>query len=137
MNDTQKRNYSILLVDDDKFLLDIYSIKFKECGCTVVAEPDPIKALTMLRDGMNPDVILLDVLMPAMSGFDFLEALKKEGLAKDKAVIVLSNQGQDEDIKKAVDLGADGYIVKASAIPSEVLHKTLEYADKKHGAKQP
>lgn len=134
MNTTPKRHYSVLLVDDDRFLLDIYSLKFKECGCTVTAEADPAKALEKLRGGLAPQVILLDVIMPGMSGFDFLAAVKKEGLAKDAAIIILSNQGQDEDLKKAIDLGADGYIVKASAIPSEVLSKTLDYADKKHSA---
>ena len=75
-------------------------------------------------------MILLDIIMPGISGFDFLETVRKESLAPDATVIVLSNQGQEEDIKKAMDLGASGYIVKASAIPSEVLDKTLDFADK-------
>lgn len=129
---TGKKDYTILIVDDDKFLLDIYSIKFKECGCTVIAEPDSVKALQMLRDGLDPDIILLDIVMPALGGFEFLEAVKKEELAQKASIVILSNQGQDEDVKRAVDLGADGYIVKASAIPSEVLSKTLDFADKKH-----
>lgn len=130
MGDDKKRDYTILLVDDDRFLLDMYSLKFKECGCKVTAEPDPEKALTLLREGLEPDVILLDVIMPGISGFDFLEALRKESLASKATIIVLSNQGQEEDIKKAMDLGAAGYIVKASAIPSEVLDKTIDFADK-------
>ncbi len=87
-----------------------------------------MKALDELRAGKTPDIILLDIIMPGMTGFEFLEAVKKEGLAKNAKIIVLSNQGQDDDIKKAIDLGAAGYIVKASAIPSEVLEKTLEIA---------
>lgn len=130
MEETKKRDYSILLVDDDRFLLDMYSLKFKECGCKVTAEPDPQKALVALREGLKPEVILLDIIMPGISGFDFLETVRKESLAPDATVIVLSNQGQEEDIKKAMDLGASGYIVKASAIPSEVLDKTLDFADK-------
>lgn len=131
-NSSSKKNYSVLLVDDDHFLLDIYSLKFKERGCSITAESDPTKALEKLRAGLDPSVILLDIIMPGMSGFDFLEAVKKEGLAKRAAIIILSNQGQDEDLKRAIDLGADGYIIKASAIPSEVLEKTIQYADKKH-----
>jgi CheY-like chemotaxis protein len=118
----------VFLIDDDKFLLDMYSLKFKDCGCTIEAMPDPVKALEKLRAGAKPDVILLDILMPGLTGFEFLEAMRKDGLAKDAKVIVLSNQGQDEDIKRAMDLGAAGYIIKASAIPSEVLEKTLEIA---------
>lgn len=130
--DTSKRDYTVFIIDDDKFLLDIYSIKFKDHGCKVIAEPDPVKALQALRGGLKPDVILLDIIMPALGGFELLEAMQKEGLAKDSSIIILSNQGQDEDVKRAIDLGADGYIVKASAIPSEVLTKTIEYADKRH-----
>lgn len=131
--ENKKHNYSILLVDDDKFLLDIYSLKFKEHGCTVTAEPDAVKALALLRGGFKPHVVLLDIIMPSLNGFDFLETMKKEGLASAATVVVLSNQGQDEDIKKSMDLGADGYIVKASAIPSEVLEKTLAFVEKKNG----
>jgi len=131
MTQTKKQHrYSILLVDDDRFLLDMYSLKFKEHGCTVIAEPDSMKALTLLRGGANPNVILLDIIMPGMNGFDFLEALRKEKLAEGATIIVLSNQGQEEDIKRTMELGADGYIVKASAIPSEVLEKTLAFAEK-------
>jgi len=132
MSQSKKHNYSILIVDDDRFLLDMYSLKFKGCGSAVTAEPDPLKALETLRGGLSPNVILLDIIMPGMSGFDFLEAVRNEKLAPDATVIVLSNQGQEEDIKRAMDLGADGYIVKASAIPSEVLEKTLAVADKKN-----
>lgn len=127
---TQKRNYSILLVDDDRFLLDMYAMKFKECGWKVTTEPDSMKALTLLREGLKPEVILLDIIMPNINGFDFLEAIRKEKLAEGVTIIVLSNQGQEVDIKKSMDLGAVGYIVKASAIPSEVLDKTLAFADK-------
>jgi len=132
MDEKKKRDYTILLVDDDRFLLDMYSLKFKECGCKVTAIPDPLKALAVLREGLKPDILLLDVIMPGMTGFDFLEAVRKENLAEGATIIVLSNQGQEEDIKRAMDLGADGYIVKASAIPSEVLDKTLAFVEGKN-----
>lgn len=125
---SKKSACSVFLIDDDRFLLDMYSVKFKDGGCAIQAIPDPQKALEELRGGATPDVILLDILMPGMSGFEFLETMRKENLAKNSKVIVLSNQGQDEDIKKAMALGVAGYIVKASSIPSEVLEKTLEIA---------
>jgi CheY-like chemotaxis protein len=131
----EKKNapYSVLLVDDDKFLLDMYTLKFKETGCQVEAITDPVAALAKLRSGFTPNIILLDVIMPALSGFEFLETLKKEGLAKTSTVIMLSNQGQQEDIDKAISLGASGYIIKASSIPSEVLQKTISIAEAKPG----
>lgn len=115
----------VYLIDDDSFLLDMYALKFKECGIPVEAISDAQIALEKLRQGATPDVILVDVIMPGMNGFEFLEALQKEGLAKKTRVIVLSNQGQQDDIDRATKLGAHGYIIKASAIPSEVCDKVL------------
>lgn len=129
MEPTAKKNYSILLVDDDKFLLDMYSLKFKNGGCTVEAISDSALALDKLRKGFAPDIILLDVVMPGMSGFELLETVKKENLAKGATIVMLSNQGLQEDIDKGMQLGASGYIIKASSIPSEVLQKTLAMAE--------
>lgn len=119
----------IYLIDDDSFLLDMYAIKFKACGLPVEAISDASIALEKLRQGASPDVILVDIIMPGVNGFDFLEALQKEGLAKNARVIVLSNQGQQEDLDKATKLGAQGYIIKASALPSEVCDKVLAFSN--------
>lgn len=129
-DDTLKRDYSILIIDDDQFLLDMYAMKFSECGCEVKPISSPEAALDQLRDGFSPNVILLDIMMPGVTGFDFLEAVQKENLVPDAIIVMLTNQGQQEDIEKAMSLGADGYIIKASAIPSEVLEKTIDLADK-------
>lgn len=115
----------VYIIDDDSFLLDMYAIKFKECGVDGDAMSDPTAALEKLRAGGAPDVILVDLIMPGINGFDVLETIKKEGLAKNSRLVVLSNQGQQEDIDKANKLGVSGYIVKASAIPSEVCDKVL------------
>jgi len=121
----------MLLVDDDRFLLDMYSMKFRGAGCDVEAIADPAAALDKLRAGFLPDIILLDIVMPVVNGFEFLEAMKKENLARGAHIIVLSNQGAQEDIDKAVSLGAAGYIVKASSIPSEVLTQAFSIAETK------
>lgn len=118
--------YTILIVDDDRFLLDMYSLKFKEQGFTVEVSNGGDDALKKLRSGLAPDVILLDVVMPGIDGFGVLQAIQKEKLGKDPALVVLSNQGQESDIARAKELGAHSYIVKASTIPSEVLTKVLE-----------
>lgn len=131
MTEKASRKDSVLMVDDDKFLLDMYTLKFKESGCTVEAIADPHAALEKLRAGSKPNIIMLDIVMPGMSGFEFLEAVKKENLAKGATIVMLSNQGLQEDIDKAMSLGASGYIVKASSIPSEVLAKALAIVDEK------
>ncbi len=119
--------YRIYLVDDDRFLLDLYAIKFKNTGHDVTVFGGGEELLTALRksDASAPDAILLDLIMPGVSGFEALEAIRKEHLAQGAKIIILSNQGQDADIEKAKRFSADGYIIKASAIPSEVLAETL------------
>ena len=124
-----KKPQSILIIDDDGFLLDMYARKFKGCGMDVEAVTDPAVALDKLRKGGEYSMLLVDVIMPGMSGFEFLEAVHKEGLAKKSAIVVLSNQGQDADIERAKSLGAKGYIIKASAIPSEVCERAIAFAE--------
>ena len=85
-------------------------------------------------DVAAPNAILLDLIMPGMSGLEALETIRKEHLAKGVKIIILSNQGKDADVEKAKQLAADGYIIKASAIPSEVLAETLRTIETKSPA---
>lgn len=118
--------YRVYLVDDDRFLLDLYAVKFKNAGHEVNVFGSGEDLLAALRkNDAPPDAILLDLIMPGVGGFEALETIRKENLAKGVKIIILSNQGQDSDIEKAKQLSADGYIIKASAIPSEVLAETL------------
>lgn len=119
--------YRIYLVDDDRFLLDLYAVKFRNAGheASVFSGGEELLATLRKEGAASPDAILLDLIMPGMSGFEALETMRKERLVPKAKVIILSNQGQDSDIEKAKKLSADGYIIKASAIPSEVLAETL------------
>lgn len=125
------QQYRIYLVDDDRFLLDMYAVKFKNAGHEVVAFQNPSEALKTLREQPAPDAMLLDIVMPELDGFDVLETIRKEKLAPTTKVIVLSNQGQESDIERARSLGAAGYIIKASAIPSEVFTETVRIIEAK------
>ena len=115
----------IFIVDDDKFLLDMYTLKFKEKGFEVTQAFGSVDALNKLKGGIVPDAILLDVVMPAMDGFELLAIIKSEKLALNAKIIVLSNLGQPSDIEKGRSLGANGYVIKASAAPSEVVDKVV------------
>lgn len=123
--------YRVYLVDDDRFLLDLYAVKFKNAGHDVTLFGGGEELLAALRKPGNeaPDVILLDLIMPGMTGFEAMEALRKEKLAPRARIVVLSNQGQDSDIEKAKALSADGYIIKASAIPSEVYAEAVRIVE--------
>lgn len=121
----------ILIIDDDKFLLDMYSLKFSKGGYDVNTAFNGEEAITKIKEGYIPDVILSDVIMPVMDGLTFIKKLREEKLAPNSTLIVLSNQGQTDDINTAESLGIDGYIIKALTIPSEV----LEQVDTIHKAK--
>jgi len=123
--------YRIYLVDDDRFLLDMYAMKFKAAGHDVTAFQQGMAALDALRKDPPPDAILLDVVMPEIDGFGVLETIRKENLGGSMKIIMLTNQGQPADIERATKFKVDGYIIKASAIPSEVFSETIRIIEKK------
>ena len=85
-------------------------------SCFSVAE-----ALQLLRGGLAPDVIVFDLIMPQQDGFDLLRIMRDEKLAPKAVKVALTNQMASEERKKTEELGADEFIIKASAIPSEVM----------------
>jgi CheY-like chemotaxis protein len=113
----------VLIVDDDKFLLNMYSIKFSKNNFEVNSATSGDEALVKIKEGYNPDIILLDIVMPGLDGFETLNKIKSENLAPNAIVIMLTNQGQLADIEKAQSIGSDGYIIKATTIPSEVVEE--------------
>ncbi|HBT81154.1 hypothetical protein A2757_02345 [Candidatus Giovannonibacteria bacterium RIFCSPHIGHO2_01_FULL_48_47] len=124
-------NKKILIIDDDEFLLDMYSLKFREAGFQVEVGRSGEEALNLVRQGLKPEVVLLDIVMPTIDGFEFLRLVKKENLLQGALVVILSNLGQREDIEKGLALGANDYIVKAHSTPSEVLRKIETLLEKK------
>jgi CheY-like chemotaxis protein len=122
---TQKQK-SILIVDDDTFLLDMYAMRFSQAQFNVTTAMSAQETLTKLREGLVPDIMLLDVVMPSVDGFELLETINAEGLAPKTVKIYLSNLGQDQDIERGKALGAASYIVKANSTPSEVVAHVLE-----------
>ncbi|MFA5000789.1 MAG: response regulator [Candidatus Paceibacterota bacterium] len=120
------KKYSILIVDDDKFLLDMYTLKFTEKGFAVDRAMNGPEALQKVDGGLTPDIFLVDIVMPEMDGFELIQHLVQRQKERRSTIIVLSNLGQKEDVEKGLSLGADGYIVKASATPSEVVEKVVE-----------
>lgn len=116
----------ILLVDDDTFLRDMYATKFTQGGHIVAAVESGASALTKLASEKDFDVVMLDMVMPGMSGIELLGKIKVEFPDLKAHLIVLSNQGQEEDIREATEAGASAYIIKAESIPSEVLARVEE-----------
>lgn len=128
MNTSQK---SILIVDDDKFLVTLYQKKFGAEGWGVEAALSASDALQKLRDGYAPAAVLFDLVMPGVDGAQFLTALHKEKLAPHAALVALTNQSDADSMEKIKALGVAGYIVKASSIPSEVVEMLGNMVEKK------
>jgi|SRR3989344_161138 len=121
---------SILIVDDDKFLLDMYALKFSQNNFEVYTAANGKEGIEKLQGGLNPKIILLDIIMPDMDGFEMLAKIKELHLSPNSIKIVLSNNGQQSDIEKCKNLGAVGYIVKASSTPMEVIEEVKGILEK-------
>ena len=122
--DAEKKK--ILIVDDDTFLIDMYALKFSQGSFEVHTASSASDALEKLKEGLQPNIILLDIMMPGMDGFEFMEKMIENKFALSAVKIVLSNQGQQSDVDRGVALGAAGYIVKASSTPAEVIDKVMD-----------
>jgi len=112
----------ILLVEDDEFLAELYATKLNLEGFTVALATDGEKGLKMIKDKI-PDLILLDIILPKMDGFEILKNIKADKSLKKVPVILLTNLSQKDEIKKGLDLGANDYLIKAHFMPSEVVKK--------------
>jgi two-component system sensor histidine kinase ChiS len=113
----------VLIVDDDEVLLNMYMLKFKTAKFDTESALGAETALSKIKSGYKPDVVLFDVVMPKMDGFEFLENIKNKKLLPECLFVVLSNLGQKEDIEKGKKLGINDYIVKANFTPSEVVKR--------------
>lgn len=112
----------IMIVEDDPTLRDIYTTRFSAEGYTVVSASDGEAALTIAVKE-QPDLILLDIMMPKISGFDVLDILRATPETKDTKIIVMSALSQTADIEKGKNLGANAYLVKSQVTLSEVVEK--------------
>ena len=109
MSDQPRR---ILLVEDDRFLRKAAETTLKQKGYTVITAADGEEALRVARS--EPlDLILLDLIMPKLNGFQVLNALKKDAPTALIPIIILSNLGQDRDVQQAMEAGATAYFIKA------------------------
>lgn len=120
----------LLIVEDDKFISELLSNMMKQSGYAVLYSPDAEGGEKLLKLH-TPDIILLDILLPGMNGFEFLKRAKADEKTRDIPVIILSNLGSDEDITKGMELGADAYLVKANFIMADIVTKVEEILQKK------
>ena len=115
----------VMWVEDDSFLSDIIARKLSAEKCLLVHTKNAEEALPLVGTEM-PDVIMLDILLPGMNGFELLTKLKSDPKTKSIPVILLSNLGQESDVEKGKSLGADRFLVKATLKLDEVIGQIKE-----------
>jgi len=113
---------TILLIEDDPFLVDIYSDKFKNAGFAVEIAEDGEATLNKIRE-KKPDLVILDLVLPHIDGWEILRQIKEDSSLNQIPVIVFSNLSQKSDIEKSQALGATKYLIKSQYTPSEVLEE--------------
>lgn len=114
----------ILLVEDEDIMINLLQKKLTREGYEVSAAKDGEEGLRAMR-GIEPDLVLLDIIMPKMSGFEVLEEMNKDQNLKKIPVIVISNSGQPVELDRAQRLGAKDWLVKTQFDPKEVLEKVV------------
>ena len=125
INQTPKKPL-ILLIEDDSLLIKMYKAKFIAEGFEVIIASEGESGLKMALE--NPvNFVILDVMMPKLSGLEVLEKLRQDPKGKIIPVVVLSNLDQEEKSKKAVQLGAKEFLVKANFTPAQIVEKVRKY----------
>lgn len=120
---------TIILVEDEEILVNMYKLKLSKGGYTVLTASNGELGLDLIKK-TKADLVLLDVMMPKMDGFAVLEAIRKEKKISKLPVILLTNLGQDEDIKKGKEYGVVDYCIKANMTPHELVDKIDQYFKK-------
>lgn len=115
----------VLIIEDDGFLASIYAQKLELEGFEVAFATNGEDGLKLAQKD-KPDLMLLDLLMPQMDGFEVLEKVKADPATRDIKVLVLSNLGQKEDVDRCMKLGAVGYMIKAHSLPEETVKRIKE-----------
>ncbi len=127
MGSAESKEKIVFIVEDDAFLVKAYQVKLgKEEKVKVWLATDGKEALTFLEKD-PPDVVMLDVMLPHVSGFEILEAIRKNEKWKKVPVLVLTNLGQPRDAQKCQELGVAEYIVKANTKINDIIEKVKNF----------
>jgi|SRR3989338_5392409 len=133
MNETTQKTIKkvpvILVVEDDVFIKEILISRLKKDGFDILNAADGASGLQLIESS-SPDLVLLDLLLPAMDGFELLERMNQSGLIKRVPVIVISNLSGEENIRRAKNLGVKEYIIKAQSTTTQISEQLKNYLKK-------
>ena len=125
MSSKRKKNRKILIIEDDIFLAELLIGDLKQTGIDLDLVPDAEKAMEKIKEN-QPDLIILDIILPGMSGFEFLANIKANKKLSSIPIIILSNLGQKSEIEKGMKLGAQAFLVKANFELDELVQRIQE-----------
>ncbi len=124
------KKQKVLLIEDDADLVEMYKLKFIGSGYEIITSFKGAEGLELAKKE-KPDIILLDIILPEVDGFAILTELKKDPKTRNIPVLMLTNLGQESDIKKGKELGVTDYLIKANFTPSEVVEKVKKLINNK------
>lgn len=124
---TAPSQHTILIVEDDKVLQELYYDRFTAAGLTVVQAFDGLQALDRMESHPEVQLVLLDLMLPKMSGYDVLAQLKRSADKRDIPVIIVSALADVDDQARGLQLGAAEYITKGEMLPGVVIEKIKAY----------
>ncbi len=119
----------VAIIEDDIAIVQMYRTKFETEGYDVSTAPDGVSGLELI-ESFEPDIVLLDLMMPNMNGLDMLSRLRSQPNGRDAKVVVLTNMGDTETATKVFKMAADDYIVKAEMTPKQVAERVKTLLDK-------
>lgn len=118
----QAKKYKVQVVEDEQFLLELLMMKLTSSGFEATGSVDAEEALKAMKE-TKPDIILLDLLLPGMSGFEFMEEKGKDPETVGIPVIIFSNLSDEESLQRGTKLGAKEYLIKAHTTPAQVVER--------------
>lgn len=126
MEELQQKEKRVLLVEDDEFLSSLIKNRLEREGYKVTLVTDGSKAYETLKSGLH-NLILLDIILPNKLGFEILEELKRDPNIITPPVMIISNLGQEEDVKRAQELGAIDYFIKAQIMIDDLVSRVDKF----------
>lgn len=115
----------ILIIEDDRYISKMYQLKLSLDGFDVQVADNGRIGIEKVKE-FQPDIVLTDILMPELDGFEVIKMIKADAELKTTPILIMSNLGQEDHIQKGLELGALGYIVKSQYTPSKVVEKIKE-----------
>ena len=129
-------SHKVIIVEDDQMMAGLLTEKLAKTGMDVKLVQDGESFFKEIEKNI-PDIVLLDLILPGISGFDILAKIKSDDRTKTTPVIILSNLGSNDEIKKGIDMGADAYLIKSNVLIDEIIGKIEEVLKKKNAPQAP